>query len=78
MITLEQIIKEERQHRTLGGQFGIDACKESIRFDVEFTGKHLHDLLEEYVDIANRDMFFNRAMVLACFELINETDNPAK
>lgn len=71
MITLEQIIAEETKHRTEGGQFGIQACKNSIMFAVEFFGEDLRDLLNEYVDRANRDVLFNRGMVLACWELIN-------
>lgn len=69
--TLEQIIAEEKKHRTEGGSFGISACKESILFFVEL-GDNLYKQLGEYVDRANTDIFFNRAMVLACWELINE------
>ena len=72
MVTLDQIISEETKYRTEGGQFGIQACKESIMFDVEYSGKKLYELLEKYVERANRDAFFNRSMVLACWELINE------
>lgn len=71
MKTLEQIIKKEREHRIEKGDFGINACKESIRFDVEFHKVSLYTLLEEYVEKANNDIFFNKAMVLACWELIN-------
>ena len=71
-VTLEQILTKEKERRTEGGIFGIKACKESIKFDVEFFKKNLYNLLEEYVERANKDIFFNRAMVLACWELINE------
>lgn len=71
-VTLEQILVKEKAHRSEGGSFGITACKESIKFDVEFFKKNLYQLLEEYVKRANEDIFFNRAMVLACWELINE------
>lgn len=70
--TLEQIIEREKKSRHEGGSFGITACKESIKFDVEFFKRDLYDLLKEYVQRANEDIFFNRAMVLACWELINE------
>lgn len=76
MLTLEQIIAKEKQCRTEGGKFGVDACKESIKFDVEFTGKNLRELLDEYVDRAFRDAAFNRGMILACLEMINDADNP--
>ena len=64
--TLEQILETEKAHRSEGGAFGIQACKESIQFDVDFFGRSLDDLLEEYIERANDDIFFNRAMVLAC------------
>lgn len=73
-MTLEQIIERERQHRVVGGSFGIQACKDHIKFEVEHFKKSFYELLEEYVERANKDVFFNRAMVLACWELINEEE----
>lgn len=70
--TLEEIIRAEQTHRHESGQFGIDACKDSIRFSVEHLGSNLADLLNEYVERANTDAFFNKAMVLACWELMQE------
>jgi hypothetical protein len=72
MKTLEQIIIKEKKNRTENGMFGIKACKESIIFDRDFRKKSLYQQLEEYVKRANEDIFFNDAMVLACWELINE------
>ncbi len=72
MPTLEQILEREKKCRHEGGDFGIAACKESIKFNVEFLKTDLYQLLKEYVDRANNDPFFNKAMVLACWELINE------
>lgn len=71
-VTLEQIIEKEKTHRCEGGSFGIKACKDHIKFEVEHFNKSLYQLLEAYVKRANEDIFFNRAMVLACWELINE------
>jgi hypothetical protein len=71
-VTLEQIIEKEKQHRHEGGRFGIAACKESIKFDIKTKKCSLYELLEEYVKCSNEIEFFNRAMVLACWELINE------
>ena len=82
MKTLEQIIEKERQTRRENGDFGIKACKESIikqiNSNIEMNKKYnynlpvsLYVLLEEYVERANNDIFFNDAMVLACWELIN-------
>lgn len=70
-MTLEQIIAREKERRVEGGQFGIDACKESIKW-YEEHGQSLYAQLEGYVKRANEDFFFNKTMVLACWELINE------
>lgn len=74
--TLEQIINQERENRSENGDFGIKACKESIKDDLEFSEKYnkgdtLFTLLEKYYKWTD-DPFFNKAMVLACWELINE------
>ena len=71
-MTLEQIIERENNRRTEEGAFGIAACKKSILWYVENLNKNLYTQLEEFVKRANEDMFFNKAMVLACWELINE------
>ena len=82
MRTLQQIIKKENKTRKESGAFGIKACKESIikqiNSNIEMNKKYnynlpvsLYVLLEEYVERANNDVFFNDAMVLACWELIN-------
>lgn len=84
MKTLKQIIEKEQQHRVEDGAFGIKACKESILEEIERNKKwnkecesnefptSLYMLLEKYVKRANESWFFNDAMVLACWELINE------
>lgn len=72
MATLEQILEKEKKSRHEGGDFGITACKECIKFNVKYAKTDLYQLLKEFVDRANNDPFFNRAMVLACWELINE------
>lgn len=83
-VTLEQILEKERAHRVESGMFGINACKESIKSEVNYRTKKeivnrelneytiLFDLLGEYLERAQNDIFFNRAMILACWELINE------
>ncbi len=71
MMTLEQIIAHEQEKRHEDGMFGIEECKDSIRFQKEVIGTSYFAQLEAYVDRANRDRFFNKAMVLACWELIN-------
>ena len=71
-MTLEQIITKEKARRSEEGLFGITECKASIRFDAAYSHESLYQLLEKYVQRANEDAFFNEAMVLACWELINE------
>ena len=71
-VSLETIIRIEKEHRVEGGLFGIKACKECIETEIKYFGKNLYQLLGEYMERANNDMFFNRRMVLACWELINE------
>lgn len=71
MKTLEQILETEKSTRNEMGIFGIDACKESILFTKEYFGHSFYVQLELYVNRANNDLFFNKAMVLACWELIN-------
>ena len=77
MKTLEEILKETKEHRHEDGQFGIKACKESIKNDLEISkkyneGKTLFTLLENFYNRAVNDIFFNDLMVLACWEMINE------
>lgn len=71
-MTLAQIIEKESKNRHEGGDFGINACKDSIRGTLKYSSKSLFQLLEEYTKRANEDIFFNKTMVLACWELINE------
>lgn len=71
MKTLEEILDYEKKHRHEEGDFGIKACKEAIKMDRIYDDKSYYQLLEKYVKRANQDIFFNRAMVLACWELIN-------
>ena len=71
-VTLETIIEKEKAHRCENGSFGIKACKECIEMEIKYFGKNLYQLLGEYVERANSDVFFNRRMILACWELINE------
>ena len=83
MKTLEQIITKEKETRSENGIFGIKACKESILSEIARNERYnlqnqtniyttsLYVLLEKYVKRANEDIFFNKTMVLACWELIN-------
>ena len=74
--TLEQILEEQKARRHEDGIYGIKACKESIlntiKYDKELLHKEttLEELLDSYVERTNASVFFNSAMVLACWELI--------
>ena len=72
--TLEQILENEKANRHEEGMFGVTACKQAIRGDQRYTNKSLYELLGEYVERANKDAFFNKTMILACWELINGDD----
>lgn len=69
---LFEIIEKERRNRHEGGLFGVAACKSSILSEVS-RGEDLLNLLDTYVSRSVKDPFFNRAMVLACWELILHT-----
>ena len=74
MKTLEQILEKEKAHRREDGPFGINACKEHIKWWSDHFHDPLERLLDEYIERANNDAFFNNAMVLACWELIKGVD----
>lgn len=83
MTTLEQILDYEKAHRKEEGMYGIKACKESILSTIDLHKNmneiyntteyvtNLYQLLESYVKRYNENVFFNGAMILACWELIN-------
>lgn len=72
--TLEEIIRAEQENRHEGGAFGIEACKRSVRFSKEELGEPYAEQLEKFVQRANEDVFFNKTMVLACYELMQEEE----
>lgn len=83
MKTLEQILEYQKKVRCEEGDFGIKACKEHIKYEVGYRTKKriaseelngytiLFELMSEYLERAQNDVFFNNAMILACWELIN-------
>lgn len=83
MKTLEQILKETAKAKN-DGEYGINACKESIKGDIAFKKQYmqsykgmseteiLYILLFVYVGKVNESPFFNSNMVQACWQLINE------
>lgn len=82
MKTLEQILQETKKAGN-GGMFGLDACKESIKGEIEIKRLYgqnadktdvqlLFELLGKYTERAQKDILFNKNMVQACWQLINE------
>ena len=69
--TLEQILAHQKENVAVNGRYGLNACKEQIAWVQRVYGTSLYALLEEYVENANKDVFFNKTMVLACWEMIN-------
>lgn len=79
MKTLEQIL-EKTKNAPRGGDFGLDACIESVERQVSYEelerkkmsrDEALYKLLGEYVGRANTDIFFNDVMVRGVWEVIN-------
>lgn len=80
--TLEEILKATANAGN-GGMFGLDACKESIKDEIEIRRLHgqnadktdaqlLFELLCKYTERAQTEVLFNDNMVQACWQLINE------
>lgn len=79
MKTLEQIL-EQTKKAPRGGDFGLDACIESVERQASYEEQErtkkgrdeiLYDLLRLYVHKANYDPFFNDVMVRGVWEVIN-------
>ena len=70
--TLEEIIRDEStKARCLNG-YKLDAFKSTVLDHMQHYHKTLPQLLEEYVARANKDIFFERGMVYACWQLIQD------
>ena len=52
--------------------YGLNACMESVVFNVEFLHKDPIRLLGEYCLRAEQDMFFNKTMITALKQYIAE------
>lgn len=79
MKTLEQIL-EKTKNAKRGGDFGLDACIESVERQIAYEEQErtkksrdelLYDLLRDYMYRANYDIFFNDIMVRGVWEVIN-------
>ena len=54
--------------------FSLQACKESVKFDVEVLKKNPFELLGRYIVRAEQDIFFNETMIYAVKEYIAENN----
>lgn len=71
-MTLEKMIEKEKACRREDGRYGIAACKAAIKFEHQREKCSYFTLLERYYNRRVTDVFFNRRMVLACWELLND------
>lgn len=74
--TLEELI-EIGKGASDDGEYGLNACKEEIKWFLEMCKRHgkeksLYELLGAYVERTNtRDLIFYATHVYACWQLIN-------
>lgn len=69
--SLERTRKEAAKGKGFKGDFGITECQKSIKQEIEYTGKSLHELYVEYISRALTDTMFNTTMIVACELLMN-------
>lgn len=74
--TLEKELKEIRKGRKTGkyenGLFGIKACKESIKWDIENQNKTIQQIYAELISRALTEIGFNTNMIIACEEMMEK------
>lgn len=81
-MTLEEIINEQNENRIEEGLTGINQLKSNCLEELNVYGISLEDQLDFYVDLVNKinthfkgaeeANVFNKRLVLACYELIEE------
>lgn len=54
--------------------FGMAACTRSVKFSVEELGNNPYQLLGEFIMRAEKDVFFNKAMIEAVKEYIRNNE----
>ena len=64
--SLERTRKQVLKGKCLKGDFGIIECQKSIKEEIEYSGKSLHQLYVEYITRALKDGMFNTTMIVAC------------
>lgn len=63
-LTIEEMLSEANKVRHDDGAYGVNACRNEIR------GKNYEKLFREFYIKSNVDFFFNKNMLLACYEFI--------
>lgn len=81
-MTLEEIINEQNENRIEEGLTGINQLKSNCLEELNVYGISLEDQLNFYIDLVNKvnthfksaeeANVFNKRLVLACYELIEE------
>lgn len=69
---LVKILQDERKSAYRGGMYGIDACKESIKFQMKLFHKNLDQMYIELIGRGLTERLFNTYMIVACEELMEE------
>lgn len=66
-------MKEQEKKREMeANPFGLRACMESIEFDVEVLKRDPFEMLEKFEQRAKEDIFFNKTMIEAVKQYIEE------
>lgn len=52
--------------------FSLNACMESVEFEVEFLHRNPFEMLGKYIVRAEQDPFFNKTMIDAIKKYIND------
>lgn len=69
---LEETLKTERVIAPNSGMYGLDACKNSIRFHVEVLHESLEEIYLNLIKQAMTDVCFNTYMIVACEQMMEE------
>lgn len=57
--------EDHRQNEIKLNPFGIEACKESIKFNIEILGEDPNEMMRKFLKREKEDMFFNKNMTIA-------------
>lgn len=53
--------------------FGLNACMESVKFDIEYLHENPFELLGRWIVRADQDVFFNETMIDALKKYIKDS-----